>query len=72
MLTTEQQLAIIDRQINEWGEAAFNAEIAHKVHTRLGTKRLPEFEQNLAQAEIAIAELQTMRAAIASAQQEEE
>lgn len=70
MLTIELQLAIIDRQIREWGEVAFNAEIAHKVHTRLKTNRLPEFEQNLAQAEIAIAELQTMRAAIADSRQE--
>lgn len=70
MLTIELQLAIIDRQIREWQEAAFNAEIAHKVHTKLKTSRLSEFENNLTQAEIAIAELQTMRAAVAGPQQE--
>lgn len=67
MITVEQQIAIIDHQINEWEEAAFNAEIAHTVHTRLKTNRLPEFEHNLAQAEIAIVELQKLRAQLVPA-----
>lgn len=65
MLSMERQLAIIDGQIQEWEEVAFNAEIAHKVHKdRLGAQppALAQFVTTMERAEKAIAELQKMRA----------
>lgn len=72
-LSRERQIAVIDGQIQEWEEVAFNAEIAHKVHRdRLNTQppALAQFVASMERAEKAIAELQKMRKEIAGAQQE--
>lgn len=61
-----QQLRIIDRQIQEWAESAFNAEIAYRVHTRLKSEKsvLDRYIDAMRNAEIAIAELTKLRAEV--------
>ena len=61
-----QQLRIIDRQIQEWAESAFNAEVAHRVHTRLKSERavLDRYVDAMKNAEIAMAELAKLRAEV--------
>jgi hypothetical protein len=63
-LSIEQQIAIIDRQIAEWEESAFNAEVAHRVHKRIKSDEpiLNRYVDTMQRAEYAIAELQAIRA----------
>ena len=35
MVTPEQRRTLIERQIAEWEEVRYSAEVAHRVHTRL-------------------------------------
>jgi len=62
-LSIEEQIGIIERQINDWRRVAFNAETAHKVHTKLESPkdRLEEFVGAMIQAEKAITFLMEMR-----------
>lgn len=71
-LTPNTQIAIIDRQIRDWEETAFQAEVAHRVHTRVKSpdSRLDEFMNVMRDAEIALAELRAMRDAIGASGQE--
>jgi hypothetical protein len=66
-LSPAAQIAIIDRQIAEWRESSFSAEIAHKVHTRLKSDAqiLARFVETMERAEIAITALDEMRAQLA-------
>jgi hypothetical protein len=59
MLPIDRQTALIEAQILEWQEVAFNAEIAHRVHTRLKSppEVLQSFVARMTQAEQAIAVL---------------
>lgn len=59
MLPIDRQVALIEAQILEWQEVAFNAEIAHRVHTRLKSppEVLQSFVARMTQAEQAIAVL---------------
>ena len=59
MLPIDRQTALIEAQILEWQEVAFNAEIAHRVHTRLKSppEVLQSFVGRMTQAEQAIAVL---------------
>lgn len=59
MIPIDRQTALIEAQILEWQEVAFNAEIAHRVHTRLKspTEVLQSFVARMTQAEQAIAAL---------------
>ncbi len=61
-MTPAQQRAVIERQIAEWEEFSFNAEISHRVHTRLksGDVALARFEKEKISAEYAIDELKKM------------
>lgn len=63
-----QQIRIIDRQIQEWTESAFNAEIAHRVHIRIKSEPavIDRYVDAMKQAEIAIAELTRIRAEVAA------
>lgn len=63
-LTTENQRAVILRQIREWEEARFAAEVGHRVHTRLksGDAALADFAGRMTKAEYAIDELQLILA----------
>lgn len=61
-MSREQQLAIIDRQIAEWNEVRYNAEIAAKVHARIGLKdQAKPYAERVVQAIRAIKVLQEMR-----------
>lgn len=59
MLPIDRQIALIEAQILEWQEVTFNAEIAHRVHTRLKSppEVLQSFVGRMTQAEQAIAVL---------------
>lgn len=59
MLPIDRQTALIEAQILEWQEVTFNAEIAHRVHTRLKSppEVLQSFVARMTQAEQAIAVL---------------
>ena len=59
MIPIDRQTALIEAQILEWQEVAFNAEIAHRVHTRLKSppEVLQSFVARMTQAEQAIAVL---------------
>ena len=62
-MSREQQLVIIDRQIAEWQEVRFNAEIAAKVHVQIGLKdQVKLYAERVVQAIKAIKVLQEMRA----------
>lgn len=62
MVTPEQRRTLIERQIAEWEEVRYSAEVAHRVHTRLksGDAALEKFASDMAKAEYAIDELQKM------------
>ena len=61
-MTVEQQRVIIARQIAEWEEARYSAEVAHRVHTKLksGDAALNDFADRMIKAEMALDELQAM------------
>jgi hypothetical protein len=62
-LSREQQLAIIDRQIADWNEVRYNAEIAGKVHARIGLgDQAKAYAERVMQAMRAITVLGEMRA----------
>ena len=62
-MSGEQRLAIIDRQIAEWNEVRYNAEIAAKVHVQIGLKdQAKPYAERVVQAIKAIKVLQEMRA----------
>lgn len=63
-LTIEQQIALVERQIAEWREVAFNAEVAHRVHARLKSDPavLARHVETMTKAEHAIDELTKIRA----------
>ena len=65
-LPIERRLAIIDRQINEWKEVGYNAEIAAQVHARIGSlpADIKAYADRAIQAETAIQALAAMRADI--------
>lgn len=60
----ERQLQLVHGQIVEWEEAQFNAELAHRVHTRIKSEKpVVELQVNrMIQAEMAIAELRGVEA----------
>ena len=62
MLPIGRQIALIEAQILEWQEVAYNAEIAHRVHTRLKSppEVLQSFVGRMTQAEQAIAVLNNL------------
>jgi hypothetical protein len=70
-LTTEQKHALISNQIAEWRAVAFNAEVAHRVHKRIGTpaEELQRFVTTMEQAEKAIAYLEEERGALVDVRQ---
>ena len=70
-LSTERQLAIIDRQIAEWREVGYNAELAARIHTRIGTgaDQVKVYVERAAQAEKAIDELRKIREELAEQEQ---
>ena len=59
MLTKEEKEYLIQRQIKEWQLVSYDAEIAHRVHTRLGAgkEELQKFVDVITRAEKAIEEL---------------
>ena len=62
MITSDTQRAIIQRQIDEWEQARYHAEVAHRVHTKLksGDAALKDFTDRMIKAEMALDELQAM------------
>lgn len=63
-LPIEVQLAIMDRQIQEWREVGYAAELAAKVHARIGSDpgSVQSYAQRAITAERAIDVLTAMRA----------
>ena len=68
MLTSEQRIAVIDRQIAEWQEVGYAAEIAAKVHLRIGSapEQIKTFTDRAIAAEKALHTLGELRAEVAA------
>ena len=66
MLSIARKRLSIERQIDEWEEVAFNAEVAHRVHARLkaDAATLKQFVDRMTNAEIAITDLREQLAAL--------
>lgn len=60
MITTDQQCALIERQIAEWEQARYYAELSHRVHTKIKSEStvLHGFVEQMTRAEMALDELQ--------------